>query len=257
MRSRLRGWDTWLRYTGADTVGIPVGNGFVRINHTSVVATSDVGAPDCAEYARLAQTLIGDHKARSWPSPSFHAALLAEMLVGLLLDLSLSSRYISMPLRCAADPSRRHHAQQLQDPAVADLSRRRGPPPYSERDTHDPAGRQRIPEQALLVGRCASLCVWPLCSHLPMRPSVVLLTLSMLVAFLALARFMHLDSNEYPQLFLQSMSRKGHRKVAVLWRASHPWTSSSSKCAAACCSRWLCDERVHGPAARALCILGR
>eukprot|EP00873_Tetraselmis_striata_P038243 jgi/Tetstr1/458507/TSEL_044913.t1 len=151
VRSRLRGWDTWLRYTGADTVGIPVGNGFVRINHTSVVATSDVGAPDCAEYARLAQTLIGDHKIQ--------AAVITHN-------------------NCKTQLSQTYH-----EGGVLHLIQSGTPMTLQD-------GSEYLNKHS-----------W----------------------------FMHLDSNEYPQLFLQSMSRKGHRKVAVLWRASHPWTSSSSK----------------------------
>lgn len=50
-----KGWDMWLQRSGALTTGIPVGAGWMRINHTSIVVTDK---PDCDAYYRAAQELI-------------------------------------------------------------------------------------------------------------------------------------------------------------------------------------------------------
>ena len=65
--SSLRGWNTWLQYTNASSVGFPAGDKFILIRHITI----EVGyttEPDCEEYARAARALIDDHKVSNCPA---------------------------------------------------------------------------------------------------------------------------------------------------------------------------------------------
>jgi hypothetical protein len=59
-QSTQQGWELWLRKSGALAEGIPVGGGYIRINHTTAIVTSK---PDCDAYYSAAKELIHKHKA--------------------------------------------------------------------------------------------------------------------------------------------------------------------------------------------------
>lgn len=46
---------------------------------------------------------------------------------------------------------------------------------------------------------------------------------------LCIGRYVHLDSNNYPQGFLSRMVSKGWSKAGVVWWKGHAWTTASAK----------------------------
>ena len=53
------GWEAWLRQSNATTTGFPVGNGFVKIKHTTIVVPSGALAT-CDEYEAAARRLVDE-----------------------------------------------------------------------------------------------------------------------------------------------------------------------------------------------------
>ena len=58
-QGQLDGFMAWLKHSGAQGAGIPVGNGRITFNHTTVYATY---APGCKDYLEAASRLITDHQ---------------------------------------------------------------------------------------------------------------------------------------------------------------------------------------------------
>ena len=73
-QGQLDGFMAWLKYSGAQDIGIPVGNGRVVVNHTSEYATRSDG--DCTDYLRAAERLIKSHKVSCFMTTAFQLSLL-------------------------------------------------------------------------------------------------------------------------------------------------------------------------------------
>ena len=58
------GWTLWLEQSGALTEGFPVGNGRVKVNHTTIYVPAK---PDCDAYYIAARRLIDEYKVHQIP----------------------------------------------------------------------------------------------------------------------------------------------------------------------------------------------
>ena len=63
------GWNLWLEKSGALTEGFPVGNGRVRVNHTTIYVPA---TPDCDAYYLAARRLIDEYKVRKVTSSALN-----------------------------------------------------------------------------------------------------------------------------------------------------------------------------------------
>lgn len=58
-RAILMGWDAWLVASKANTTGLTLGNGHLRILNTNIMVSD---SPNCTEYAAAARELVNVHK---------------------------------------------------------------------------------------------------------------------------------------------------------------------------------------------------
>ena len=62
--SLLRGWNTWIEYSKATTIGIPAGDRFFRLSHTSTFISNT--SASCSDYVAAAQALMEQQKVLNY-----------------------------------------------------------------------------------------------------------------------------------------------------------------------------------------------